>query len=141
MFKIKNKKAFFNYEIISTMVAGIVLKGLEIKGIRAGRASLQGAYVSIRHGEVYLKNMHIETEEPLRDRKLLLNKREIIRFEKKLNETGMSIIPLKVFHKKGLAKVEIALCKGKKQFDKRATLKKRDEKRNIQMKLKQFSRK
>jgi SsrA-binding protein len=143
MANIRNKKAFFDYEILDRLIAGISLLGPEVKSLRAGRGSLAGAFISIRNGEAYIKSFHIpkwefsqENIDPLRDRKLLLKKREIVRLQKKLDEQGFTIVPLSVFFQNGYAKMEIALAKGKKQYDKRATIKKRDEERRIAGKLK-----
>lgn len=145
MAQIRNKKAFFDYEILDRVIAGISLLGPEVKSLRAARGSLVGAFISIRDGEAFIKNFHIpkwefsqESIDPLRDRKLLLKKREILRLQKKLDEQGFTVVPLSVFFKNGYAKAEIALGKGKKQYDKRATIKKRDEDRRIAGKLKKY---
>ncbi len=145
MAEIRNKRAFFDYEILDKVSAGIVLLGAEVKSIRAGRGSLASAYVSIRNGEAYIKNFQVPKWEysqydvdPMRDKKLLLKKREINKLEKKLDEQGLTIVPLKLFFTRGYAKLEIGLAKGKKQYDKRATLKKRDEERRIAGKLRKY---
>ena len=132
-----NNKAHFNYFLDDFIECGIELKGSEIKSIRKSGASLVDAYVVIRNGEAYLLNMHIATYEqgnvfnhdPRRTRKLLLHKKEIRKMEQKANEKAMTIVPTKVYLKKGKLKVEIALGKGKKLFDKRETIKKRDDER------------
>jgi len=137
---IKNKKASFDYEFIETFTAGIVLTGTEIKSIRAGKASLVDTYCTVIREEVWAKNMYIaeyfygtyNNHETRRDRKLLLNKREIGKIVRFSKDTGFTIIPTKMFiNEKGLAKVVIAVAKGKKQYDKRQSIKERDDKRDI----------
>lgn len=137
---IKNKKARFEYHLLDKYVAGIQLGGTEIKSIREGKASVQEAYCVIEDGEVYIRNMHIKEYEnasfyqhnPKADRKLLLNRKEINKLEKKMNTKGFTIVPLRLFiNKKGLAKLEIALAQGKKLYDKRHDLKAKDDKRAI----------
>lgn len=137
---IKNKKATFNYELIDKLVAGIVLKGTEIKSIRNGKANLNEAFCTVINGELFIKGMHIspykygthENHEAKADRKLLLKKKEITKWDTKTKEKGLTIIPLKLFlTENGLAKVEIALGKGKKTHDKRETLKQKDSNREI----------
>lgn len=142
---IKNKKAFFEYEIIDKYVAGIQLQGTEIKSIREGRAGLVDSYCQFFSGELYVKNMHISeykfgslnNHESKRERKLLLQKRELDKLERKLKESGLTLVPLRLFMTdRGLAKLEIALAKGKKTFDKRETLKQKDAKRDIDRAMK-----
>ena len=137
---IKNKRARFEYHLLDTFVAGIQLKGTEIKSIRNGKAGLAEAFCVIEKGEVYVRNMHIAEysnasfyqHNPKADRKLLLKKREIQKLEKGLNVKGYTIIPLRLFiNDKGLAKLEIALAQGKKLYDKRQDLKEKDDKRAI----------
>lgn len=137
---IKNRKAFYNYEILDRYTAGIQLTGTEIKSIREGQANLNDSYCFIKQGEMWVRNMHISeykqgniyNHEPKRDRKLLLSKREIRKLQDKLKDKGLTIIPLKVFiPSRGFAKLEIGLAKGKKTFDKRETLKEKDAKREI----------
>lgn len=137
---IQNKKARFEYEILETFTAGLVLQGSEIKSIRKGKASINEAYCFIANGEMFVKNMHISiyeeasftNHEPLRDRKLLLNMQEIKKIEKKLKDVGITIIPLKVFvNQRGWAKMDIALAKGKKLYDKREDIKKKDVDRQL----------
>jgi SsrA-binding protein len=137
---IKNRKASFEFAFLDKYVAGIVLKGTEIKSIKEGKASLQEAYCYIFHEEMYIKGMHIaefnegtfNNHEPVRDRKLLLEKKEIQKIDSKFKEKGLSIIPLRLFvNKRGFAKIEIALAKGKKIYDKRDSIKERDVKREI----------
>lgn len=137
---IKNKKAAFEYFFIETFTAGIVLTGTEIKSIRAGKASLVDAYCYITNGEMWVKGMSISpyfygsynNHEMKRDRKLLLTKREISRLQSATKQTGYTIIPLLVFiDPNGRAKMDIALCKGKKAFDKRQTLKEKEDRREM----------
>lgn len=142
---IKNKKAFFEYEIIESFTAGIVLLGTEIKSIRAGRANLTDSYCQFVAGEMYVRNLHISEYElgtcnnhvAKRDRKLLLQRRELQKWQKKVKESGLTIIPLKLFiNEKGLAKIEIGLCKGKKVYDKRESIKQRDAGREMDRMMK-----
>lgn len=137
---IKNRKAGFEFTFIDKFVTGIVLKGTEIKSIKEGKASLQEAYCYIFKEEVYIKGMHISefnegtfnNHEPVRDRKLLLEKKEIRKIDAKFKEKGLSIVPLRLFvNKRGFAKMEIALAKGKKIYDKRDSIKERDVKREF----------
>lgn len=138
---IKNKKAAFSYNLFEKFTAGIVLKGTEIKSIRAGKASLVDAYCSFIEGELFVKNLHIAeyafgnqfNHEPKRARKLLLTKRELKKIAQKVKDVGITIIPTLLYiNEKGYAKLEIALAKGKKAFDKRETLKKNEMKREIE---------
>jgi SsrA-binding protein len=140
----KNKKAFHEYHIDKTMEAGIVLKGPEVKSLRAGRANLKDGYANVKHGEVFLYNMHISPysfttdspSEPLRARKLLLHRQEIRKLIGKLHEKGVALIPLKIyFIGNGKAKVELGLARGKKLFDKRAALKEKQSERETQRML------
>ena len=132
--EILNRKARFNYFIIDEMEAGIELKGTEIKSIRNGKCSIEDTYARIKNGEVYLINMYIAKYEEgnifnhdeRRERKLLLHKSEIIKLSKKLKQESYTLIPLKIYMKKNNAKVLLGLCKGKKLYDKRETIKKRD---------------
>ena len=135
MAEIRNRQAFYEYFIEDKFEAGMVLTGTEVKSLRAGRASFNDSYCYIHKGEVYIKSLHIAeyshgtsaNHEPLRERKLLLNKREIKKIEGKIKEKGVTVVPLKIFFsEKGLAKVEIGLGKGKKLYDKRETIKRRD---------------
>ncbi len=136
--EIRNKKASFEYEFLENYTAGIVLTGTEIKSIRAGKASLVDSYCYFSGGELYVKNMHIaeyfygsyNNHLARRDRKLLLNKKELRKLQRGIQETGFTIVPVRMFiNERGLAKVVIALAKGKKQYDKRETLKEKDDKR------------
>lgn len=142
---IKNKKAFFEYEILDSFIAGIKLAGTEIKSIRGGRANLTDSYCQYEGKELYVKNLHIAEYElgtinnhiAKRDRKLLLQRRELQRWQKKVKESGLTIIPLKLFiNERGLAKLEIGLCKGKKIYDKRDSIKERDHGRDMDRMMK-----
>lgn len=137
---VKNKKAFFEFEILQSYTAGIKLMGSEIKSLRDGKANLADAYCYFEKGELYVKNMHIAeyvfashyNHEPKRARKLLLKKSELAKLEAKLKEKGLAIIPVHLFiNDKGLAKLEIALGRGKKLYDKRESIKKRDTGREL----------
>ena len=138
-----NRKAFHEYHILETFEAGVQLKGSEVKSIREGKASLKQAYILIRKGEAWLKGSHIasyshtgsEGHDPVRDRKLLLHKKEIQRIGSKLAEKGLTAVPTKLYFKGGLIKLEFGLAKGKKLYDKRETKKKRDVERDIQRAL------
>jgi SsrA-binding protein len=138
--KIKNRRASFEYYLVEKLVAGIQLTGTEIKSIRAGKVSLADAYCLFANGELFVKEMHIAeyvmgthyNHEPKRDRKLLLTKRELRKLEYKSREKGFTIIPTLLFiNENGLAKLEIALARGKHHYDKRDTLKKKDIQREI----------
>lgn len=141
-----NRKARHNYFIEDEYEAGLVLKGTEVKSLRDGRVNLKDAYARIKNGEVFVYQMHIgpypyayyDNHEPEAPRKLLLHKREIKRLYGKVNEKGFSLIPLKVYFKKGRAKIEIALAKGKRSFDKRETIKRRDAKRDLDRERKKY---
>ncbi|MCI5560791.1 MAG: SsrA-binding protein [Phocaeicola sp.] len=135
---IKNKRASFDYEFIDTFTAGIVLTGTEIKSIRLGKASLVDTYCFFSKGELWVKNMHIaeyfygsyNNHIVRRDRKLLLQKKELKKLERGTKETGFTIVPIRLFiNDHGLAKLVLALAKGKKQYDKRESLKEKDDKR------------
>ena len=137
---IKNKRATFDYELLDTFTAGIVLTGTEIKSIRDGKASLVDTYCIVENGEVWVKQMNVSeyfygsynNHVARRDRKLLLNRKEIRNLQNETKAPGFSIVPLHMFlNEKGLAKVDIALCRGKKEFDKRATLKEKQDKREM----------
>lgn len=143
--EIKNRKASHEYEFLDTYTAGLVLKGTEIKSIRQSKASLQEGYCFLDNGEAFIKGMHIGVYEeggrfnhnPTRTRKLLLNKREIKKLTNKMKDKGLTIVPVKLFiSERGFAKLFIALGKGKKLFDKRDTLRTKDQKRDIQRALK-----
>ncbi|MCU6768163.1 SsrA-binding protein [Barnesiella propionica] len=137
---IKNKRASFDYEILDTLTAGIVLTGTEIKSIRLGKAGLTDTFCFINNGELWVKNMYISeyfygtynNHQARRDRKLLLTKKELQKIERNIKDNGFSIIPTRVFiNDKGLAKVIIAVAKGKKMYDKRESIKEREDKRQM----------
>jgi SsrA-binding protein len=137
---IRNKKASHDYEFLDKYIAGIKLSGTEIKSLRLGKATLADSYCYFSNSELFLKGMHISeywwgnlnNHDPLRDRKLLLTKRELRKIERKVKETGLTIIVIKVFiNDRGLAKAEIAVAKGKKEYDKRETLKRKDASREM----------
>ena len=142
-----NKKARHDYFIEDTYEAGLVLKGSEVKSLRAGRVNLKDSYARVRQGEVFIFNMHIspyahatyDRPDPLRLRKLLLKKREIKKMVGLVSEKGFALIPLKIyFNEKGRAKVELGVCKGKKLYDKRATLKKKDAQRDLERAMRDY---
>ncbi len=141
----KNKKAFHDYHIESTIEAGIVLTGAEVKSLRGGKANMRDSYAAISKDEVWLHNAHISpyshatqtSQDPMRTRKLLLHRREIKKLLGKVQEKGFALIPLKIyFIGSGIVKVEIALARGKKLYDKRATLKKKETDREIEREFK-----
>lgn len=138
LISIKNRKAEFEYFLITKYTAGIALTGTEIKSIRSGKANLTDAYCVFENNELWVKGLHISeylqgsynNHEPKRDRKLLLTKRELRKLESKLNDKGTTIIPTLLFvNEKGYAKLDIYLARGKKMYDKRATIKEKDERR------------
>ncbi len=138
--EIKNKKASFEYFLLEVFSAGIVLTGTEIKSIRTGKASLKESYCAFTGDELFVRNMHISpyefgtynNHEPKRERKLLLTARELRKLKGKLEEKGLTLVPTRLYiNESGLAKLEIALAKGKKLYDKRDTLKKKDQQREI----------
>lgn len=142
---IKNRRASFDYSFLEKFTAGIVLVGTEIKAIRQGKASLVDSYCYFKNDELYIKNMNISeytegnvyNHEPTRERKLLLNKIELTKLQKKLKDQGLTIVPIELFTSdKGYAKLEIALAKGKKQFDKRDDLKAKDIDRDLKRRFK-----
>jgi len=143
-----NRKAYHQYQFHDAFEAGLVLKGSEIKSIRAGRVSLQEGFVLFEGGEAWLVNVHIaqydpassQNHEPRRRRKLLLHRREIDRLQSQAREKGYTVVPTKLYLKDGRAKVEIALARGKKLYDKRQTIAKRDAKRQVERALKERHR-
>lgn len=144
---IKNKKAAFDYFFIERYTAGIVLTGTEIKSIRQGKASLVDTFCYINNGEIWVKGMSISpyfygsynNHDSKRDRKLLLTKREIAKLQSATKQTGYTIVPLLVFiDQHGRAKMDIALCKGKKDFDKRQTLKEKEDRREMERAIKHY---
>ena len=144
-----NKKAFHDYFVEESLEAGIVLSGTEIKSIRQGGVNLKDAWCTVEEGEMIVKQMHISpyekgnifNKQPLRERKLLLHKREIMRlFGLVKQQQGLTLIPLSIYFKGSLVKVQLGVCRGKKLYDKRATAAKRDANRNIERALKEQSR-
>ncbi|MBC7233482.1 MAG: SsrA-binding protein SmpB [Chloroflexi bacterium] len=139
-----NRKAYHDYFLQDTQEAGIALTGTEIKSVRAGRVNLRDSYVQIRNGEAWLMNVHIapyaagsrENPDPRRDRKLLLHRREIARLQNAVQEKGFTIVPLRLYLKNNRAKVEIALARGKKLYDKREALAKKEAQRIMEQELK-----
>ena len=138
---IKNKKAAFEYHFIETYTAGIMLTGTEVKSIREGKANLSDSYCVMQNGELWVKNLHISeykegsynNHEPKRQRKLLLNKKELAKIQSKLKDKGTTIIPVQLFfNERGFAKLDIAIAKGKKLFDKRESIKEKDVRRQMQ---------
>jgi SsrA-binding protein len=136
---VKNSKAFYDYFLDDFLEAGLVLTGTEIKSLRDGGGSLSDSYVILRNEEIFLLNMHIApyksgnlfNHEPLRTRKLLLNKKEILKYAKAVKEKGLTIVPTKIYLLRGRAKIEIALAKGKKNYDKREAIKAKDQARKL----------
>jgi SsrA-binding protein len=143
----KNKKAFFNFELLETFEAGISLLGSEVKSIREGRISLKESYAEVKGGEVFLLHCHISpyeaanrfNHEPRRERKLLLHKKEIKRLTGKIKEKGLTLVPTKVLiNAKGKVKVEISLAKGKRTYQKKEVIKERDIQREVRTELKKW---
>ena len=144
----QNKKARHDYEIFETFEAGIVLTGTEIKAIRQSKIQLRDGFARVKDGEVWLANVHIAPFEEgnrfnvdeLRTRKLLFKKKEISKIQKSLTETGITFVPLKVYLKNGFAKVLMGLARGKKEYDKRETIKRREQNKDISRQLKNYNR-
>ena len=144
--EIQNRKASFDYEIIETFEVGIVLTGTEIKSIRLGKANLKDSYAIIKNNEIYLLNMHISkydqgnifNHEETRTRKLLMHKKEILKLRDKLDLEGFTLIPLKLYFKGSKAKILLGLAKGKKNYDKREAIKKKDIERQLARDLKNY---
>ena len=141
---IENRKAKFYYQFLDTLTAGLVLKGTEIKSIREGKAGLSDSYCYFRNDELFIKNFHITEytdasfyqHEPLRERKLLLSRQELNKLLKRVKDSGLTIVPIKLFiNDRGFAKLNIALAKGKKDYDKRDDIKKRDIEREMNRKF------
>lgn len=140
----KNRKAFFNFEIEDTFEVGISLLGSEVKSLRNGKANLSDSYGKFRSGELFLVDAHISpyeqanraNHEPLRERKLLMHKRELKKLLGKVTERGYSLVPLKMYFKRGKVKIEMALARGKKTFDKREAIKKKDQRRELERMVK-----
>lgn len=142
----QNKKARHDYSILETVEAGIVLTGTEIKSVREGRVTLKDGFAQIKNDEAWLENVHISeytagnrfNHDPLRRRKLLLHKKQIVQLGQKTSAKGVTLVPLKVYLKNGFAKVLIGVATGKYEYDKRETIKRRDQEREIQRTLKNF---
>ncbi|MDO5033434.1 MAG: SsrA-binding protein SmpB [Eubacteriales bacterium] len=134
-----NRKAGFSYEILERFEAGLVLTGTEVKSVRQGKVNLQEAYATVERGEVFVKSMHISpydqgnrfNPDPLRKRKLLLHKSEIRKLAASIQQEGLTLVPLRLYLKRGLIKLELAIAKGKKLYDKRETIKKRELEREL----------
>ncbi|MEY8700452.1 SsrA-binding protein SmpB [Streptococcus ferus] len=143
----QNKKAHHDYTIVETYEAGIVLTGTEIKSVRAARITLKDGFAQVKNGEVWLNNVHITpydqgniwNQDPDRTRKLLLKKKEIAKLANELKGTGMTLVPLKVYLKDGFAKVLLGLAKGKHDYDKRESIKRREQNRDIARQMKVFN--
>jgi SsrA-binding protein len=143
-----NRKAYHDYFIDETFETGIALTGTEIKSVRVGSINLRDAYAQVRNGELWMTNVHIapyepasrQNVDPYRDRKLLMHRREIVKLASKVQEKGLTIIPLRVYLKKNRAKVEVGLARGKKQYDKRDAISKRDAAREMQRAVKERKR-
>jgi SsrA-binding protein len=139
----RNKRARFDYEIIETMEAGMSLKGTEVKSLRDGKANLIDSYARIKENEVYLIDSHIslyshgniQNHDPLRERKLLLHRKEIKRLIGKVREKGLTMVPLSLYFKNGKVKVDLALVKGKRLYDKKEAIKQRDEMRDLEREM------
>ncbi|UCE02248.1 MAG: SsrA-binding protein SmpB [Candidatus Latescibacterota bacterium] len=143
-----NRKARFDYQILDTLEAGISLQGTEVKSLRAGRVNLKDSYAEVRDGEIFLIGAHISpyaegnrfNHDPERERRLLLHKREILRLALKVREKGLTIVPLRIYFRSNRAKVELGLARGKRMYDKRETIAKRDAKRELDRALKEAKR-
>ena len=141
----RNKKAFHDYFVTETYEAGIELAGTEVKSLRGGKCNLKDTYCDFKQGEIFVIGMHISpyeqgnifNKDPLRDRKLLLHKREILKLHSAVKKDGFTVVPLSAYFSKSRVKIEIGLCKGKKLYDKRATAAERDAKRTIDRKMKE----
>ena len=138
---IENRRAKFDYQFLDTLTAGLVLRGTEIKSIREGKAGLADSYCYFKNDELYIRNFHITeyenasfyNHEPMRERKLLLNKNELVKLLKKVKDSGLTIVPVKLFiNDRGFAKLNIALARGKKSYDKREDIKKKDIEREME---------
>ena len=133
----QNRRARFEYQVLETTEAGIVLKGSEVKSVRQGKVDISDCFASVKDGEVWLHNMHVAAYQsagpfnhnPKRTRKLLLHKREIRKLIGKIKQKGLALIPIRLYWKHGLAKVELAIAKGKRSFDKRETIRQREQER------------
>ena len=143
---VTNRKARHQYEIIDHIEAGLVLVGSEVKSLRAGRANLADAYARVIHGEVWVIGMHIsqykeatsQNHDPLRDRKLLLHRSEIKKLARRIDEKGFTLIPLRLYFRKNMAKLELGIARGKRQYDKKLTIAQKDAKRDMEREQKKF---
>lgn len=143
-----NRKAYHDYQIEETYETGIALTGTEIKSVRAGSVNLRDAYAQVRNGELWMMNVHIapyepasrQNVDPYRDRKLLMHRKEILRLFGRAQEKGLTLIPLRIYLKKNRAKVEIGLARGKKQYDKREAISRRDAAREMERAVKERRR-
>jgi len=147
--KMENKRAFFNYEIIERIEAGMALVGSEVKSLRQGGADMTGAFARITNNECWLvgcniapyKQANIRNHEPLRGRKLLLHKRQLTKIEAKMQQKGFTLVPLRIyFNDRGLAKIELAIARGKRQYDKRDKIKKRQLKSDIEKSVRKYKK-
>lgn len=146
MIEINNRKAKYDYEILDTIEAGIVLTGTEIKSIKNGSANLKDSYAIIKNGEIFLLNMHIShyeqgnifNHDETRTRKLLLHKKEILKLNDKVNMLGYTLVPIKLYFKKNKAKILVGIAKGKKNYDKREAIKKKDIERQMNKTMKNY---
>ncbi len=137
---VRNRRATFTYEILEKIEAGLVLRGSEVKSLRAGKVSLSDAYATEDGGEIFLLNLHIapydkatcEAHDPLRRRKLLLHRRQIQKLLGKIRERGLTLIPLQIYFREGTAKVEIGLARGRRKYDKREAIAKKDLRRDLE---------
>ncbi len=142
----ENRKARRDYFIVAEYEAGLVLKGTEVKSLRQGRANLKDSYARIKNGEVFVYQLHIapypfayyDNHDPLRPRKLLLHKHEIKRLYSKVNEKGHTLVPLRLYFKNGKVKIVIAVAKGKRKYDKREAIKRRDQQRDLDREIKNY---
>lgn len=142
-----NKYAFFEYSILESYEAGIVLEGSEVKSLRAGNVNLKDSFCLIQNGELYLKNTHIavydksgafNTKDAKKDRKLLLHKQEIRKIKSKVSEQGLTLVPIKIYFKQSLIKIELALCRGKHTYDKKQVIKEKDLNREKLREIKNY---
>ena len=143
---VTNRKARHEYEILESVEAGLVLLGSEVKSLRAGKANLGDAYAVVKQGEVWINDMHISPYEqntvqkldPLRQRKLLLNRNEIRKLSRRVEEKGFTLIPLRLYFKQNIVKVELGLARGKRQYDKKEAIAKRDAQRDLEREQKKY---
>jgi SsrA-binding protein len=143
---VNNRKARFEYEIIDSIEAGIVLLGSEVKSLREGKANISDSYARIKDGELWIIGMHISHYkqntinilDPLRDRKLLLHKNEIKRLARRVEEKGMTLVPLRLYFNQNIAKIELGIARGKRQYDKKATIAEKDAQRDLEREQKKY---